>query len=208
MRFTLKFQRLFTACIACLLLAGAANASIIVSRPGDPAGEQNILGGLEGDQSLAVSWVQPAANGVSINVYNLLNLGTEDMTVSFSLIATDIINPAIATAPVLVGAGQTLADALLGFGPLDLGAGTYFLTASASGFNGAWLTGSAPGVEGLGTFGSEFFNAGGAGWEETGLGVGYQVQDAAGAVPEPATWLLIGGGLVALAGLLRRRSLP
>lgn len=194
----------FMVCLA-LFLTTAAEATIIVSRPGDAAGTPWELGG-DTQQSLAVSWLQPTAlSGVAINVYNLQNVGDSEMTVFFGLGVDDIDAAPIYTAFYAVGAGQTEPDAALNFGPLDLGPGTWFLTATGTGAGAWWSGDTLSQQEVLGTFGLEYFNFGGTGWFPEGLNLGYQVTGTDPAIPEPGTWALMGAGLLLMGGFLRRR---
>ena len=201
-------KRVFVIAVALFLLAGAADAALVVSRPGDPAGLPWELGGLS-EQALGASWVQLSSlSAVAINVYNLENLDSTgaETSIAFGLASGDINNAPIYTAVVLLGAGATVADSALDFGgPLNLGAGTWFLTASTAG-SASWRNGNVGAqVEGLGTFGTEYFNPATLGWFDLAdISLGYQVTGNE-MVPEPATWALIGGGLALMAGFLRRR---
>lgn len=209
----MRSRNYFWALMVCLalFLATAAEGSIIVSRPGDPNGTPWGLGVVEGvppfEQALAVSWSQTGLfYNVAINIYNLQNYGDAPMPVLFGLAEGDINNAPIYTAIYNVGAGATVPDAALDFGgPLTLPAGSWFLTAVGAG-SGAWWSGDTLAQQQvLGTFGPEYFNLDGIGWiDGEGLGLGYQVTGDP-AIPEPATWALMGGGLLLMAGLLRRR---
>jgi hypothetical protein len=210
-----KNYKLLALILACLCFASIASAEIIVSRPGGPQGNQNQLGGLDdnglSEYALAVSWNQTIGfQNVIIDVYNLRNLDpAANMTVNFFLRST------LLGANDFTGDVTVLADATSDgqpFNSLTLGPGTYYLIASASNFNGAWL-----GLEGLeethpqASFGTEYLRD-----PEnplftdiySPLGLGYQVSGDAvtnGEIPEPGTWLLLGTGLLTLAGVLRRR---
>jgi hypothetical protein len=215
MQFASKNYKLFALVLACLCFASLASAELIVFRPGDAQGNPNQLGGLDdgglSEYALAVSWTQTIGfQNVIIDVFNLQNFDpAADMTVNFFL-RSDLLGTNDFTGDVTV-----LADATSDgqpFNSLTLGPGTYYLIASASNYNGAWL-----GLEGLeenhpqASFGTEYlrnpenpsFTA-----EFTPLGLGYRVSGDAvtnGEIPEPGTWLLLSTGLLTLAGVLRRR---
>jgi len=203
---------LLAVLFACLLFAGAANAALIVS-PANPDGFAQTVGD-ELNQMLAVSFTLDTAIDAQIRVFNLQNLGTGDFNMHFNLISGSLTAPPFAGgfAMDLNIAPGTAADTLLNFGPLSLGAGTWFLVASATGQTGAWLEGfGTPLTEIGGTVGPQsFINFGDGEWIESDMALGFQVSDVPDGgleeVPEPGTWLLMGVGLLAVGVLRRRRA--
>jgi hypothetical protein len=218
---TKKLYKLLALVVVSLCFASFASAEIIVFRPGDPLGNPSSLSGAEVDgvseNAVAVSWTQEIGFvNVFIDVFNLQNnSGVQEMTVNFFLRNT-LLGANIGTGSVTVEEGATSNGSP--FTGLTLGAGTYFLIASAPLFDGAWLFGipdpDTASNHVNASFGSEYTTTTGpADFQEFPvldgpLGFGFEVNGTvadAGAVPEPGTWVLLGTGLLALAGVLRRR---
>jgi hypothetical protein len=216
-----NYKKLLILVVACFVVSSVASAGTIVSRLGDPNGTEipvgeDVFGDL--DQILAVSWNQTFASlNMAVEAYNVRNLGADPMQITFELrsgtadgVVVDLSPGDPASVTLTVGTGLTIGTLPL-FAGGSLGPGTYFLVASAESYIGAWLQGdvlsdfAAAGA----AFGPEQLSSLGTGgvFQDFTLGVGFAVMGdvAAGAVPEPATSLLIGAGLLLAGGLLRRR---